>query len=150
MRQTATAPVTFGDAAVDGLLAGIGAGLLMAAYLVAVSLAYGEAVVITLGRFDPTGSASPVVGVLAHLALAGCYGSLFGFVRRLLGRAMHGGLARGTLGAVYGLGLYLFAAGTRLPGWVSFLQVIPAVHLVIAHLLFGLALGWLAGRAHGQ
>src|SRR5713226_7913083 len=107
MRQTATAPVTFGDAAVDGLLAGIWAGLLMAAYLILAGLAYGDGILITLGRFDPAASESPVIGALAHLAVAGIYGSLFGIAGKVMGRTMHGGLARGAAGAMYGLGLYM-------------------------------------------
>ncbi len=150
MRQTVTAPVTLGEAAVDGLLAGIGAGLLMAAYLTVAGLAYGDGVLNTLGRFDPAASESPVIGALAHFAVAGIYGALFGIAGRLLGRIMRGGLARGAAGAVYGLGLYLFAAGVLLPAWGPLLQQVPAVHFAIAHTLYGATLGLLAGRKTGH
>jgi hypothetical protein len=146
MQQTVTAPVTLGEAAVDGLLGGIGAGLLMAAYLIVAGLAYGDGILITLGRFDPAASASPVIGALAHLGLAGIYGALFGIARKLVGRAMGGVLARGAAGAVYGLGLYAFAAGVLLPAWGSLLQEVPGAHFAVAHLLFGVTLGLLSGR----
>ncbi len=44
---------SLGEAAVDGLLAGIGAGAAMAAYLVLAGLLMGEAPGVMLGRFDP-------------------------------------------------------------------------------------------------
>ncbi len=150
MQYTAAARRTLGDAAVDGLLAGAGAGLLMAAYLVVAGLAYGEGILTTIGRFDPASGQSPAVGALAHLAVASIYGSLFGLGSNYLGRRWRGVLGRGAAGAVYGLGLYALAAGVLLPAWGPFLQDVPAVHFAIAHLIFGAALGLLSGRAHAR
>jgi hypothetical protein len=78
--------------------------------------------------------------------MASIYGSFFGLGSKYLGRRLRGVLARSAVGAVYGLGLYALAAGVMLPAWGSFLQQVPAVHFAIAHLLYGAALGLLAGR----
>ena len=146
MQHAAAAPRTFGDAAVDGLLAGAGAGLVMALYLVVAGVAYGDDIPSTLSRFDPASGQSPVIGALAHLAVASIYGALFGLSTKFLGQRLGSARARGLAGTLYGLGLYVFAAGVLLPAWGSFLQQVPAIHFAIAHLLYGVTLGLLAGR----
>ena len=50
---------TAGDAAVDGLLAGAGGGIAMAAVLVASGLLAGAGPASTLARFDPSGRERP-------------------------------------------------------------------------------------------
>src|SRR3990172_2995110 len=82
--------VTLGDAAVDGLLAGGGAGVLMAAYLIVAGLVMGETVGVVLGRFDPGQGGAPLVGALAHLATAGVYGVIFGLLGRFAPRGWRG------------------------------------------------------------
>ena len=61
---------TTGDTAVDGLLAGGMAGVLMAVYLTVAGLTWGDGISATLGRFDPGGTASPVVGAFTDVALS--------------------------------------------------------------------------------
>ena len=62
-----------GDAVVDGLLRGIVAGLAMAAVLVFVELLQGQSPGITLSRFGLNGPATPIAGLLGHLAVAAVY-----------------------------------------------------------------------------
>ena len=68
---------TMGDTAVDGLLAGILAGLGMAAYLVLAGLLTGVAPAVMLGRFDPRQAGNWLTGSVAHLAMSGVYGIIF-------------------------------------------------------------------------
>ena len=101
-----------------------------------------------LAQFDPGPSPSPFTGALAHLAVAGVYGALFAvlwrWLRQLWKRAP-GWLA----GAVYGLALYALALLVlRLPaarpeGWLA---AVGPLHLAIAHLTYGLGLGYLIDR----
>jgi hypothetical protein len=137
---------TLGGAAVDGLLAGVGAGLAMALFLALAALTLGQRPDTLLGRFDPSGAGSPATGTLAHLAVAGVYGALFGGAWRLI-PIRRGGLAMGLLcGSAYGLALWAVAAGAlsstgQPPLLFSALKEVPAAHLVLAHLVYGLALG---------
>jgi hypothetical protein len=141
LEQVHTTP---GEAAVDGLLAGVGAGAAMAAYLLGIGWLVGEAPADMLGRFDPSAGGSALVGLLAHLATAGVYGGLFGLGWRIL-RRFWPRLPGALVGLVYGLLLYGLAQGVLLPWANSALLAIPPVHFAIAHLIYGLALG-LVGR----
>ncbi len=133
--------MTTGDAAVDGLLAGIAAGGLMAAYLILVGLAQGEAVGTRLGRFDPGQEGSPMTGLLAHLAVAGVYGALFGAGWRLTPSRWRTGPARVFGGLTFALALFIFAERVLLPGAASGLRAIPVMHFAVAHAVYGLTLG---------
>ncbi len=141
---------TLGDAAVDGLLAGGGAGVLMAAYLILAGLAMGEGLTTILGRFDPGGTASPVVGALTHLAVSGIYGALFGMGWWIVPRGWRGRWTGLGAGLVYGLALFGMAVSVLLPATTSPLSEIPALHFAVAHALYGLALGWLLAARSRQ
>jgi len=140
---------TIGDSAVDGLLAGVGAGFIMAVYLGVVGLVQGQPLGAMLGRFDPGPTASPLTGVLVHLAVSGVYGAIYGTGRRLTAgwpvlRSVPGWL----LGAVYGAVLLAVAWGVILPGAASAaLADVSLAHMAVAHLLYGLTLGILAKRS---
>jgi hypothetical protein len=136
---------TIGDAAVDGLFYGGVAGAAMAAYLAVAGLAAGEPLGAALGRFDPGGAGSPVTGALAHLAVAGVYGALYAIARRWIMR-LWARLPGWLLGLAFGVLLLAVANGVFLPLTDSALTGIPAAHFFVAHLLYGLALGALAGR----
>jgi hypothetical protein len=138
---------TTGDAAVDGLFGGMGAGVLMAAYLVLVGLLMGEGPGTMLGRFAVGEATSPLAGTLSHLAAAGMYGVLFALVWRPISRraeapAWLGGLA-------YAAALLIAAEVLILPVSDSPLRQIPPVHFAIAHGVYGVVLGWLLGRSRG-
>ena len=83
-----------------------------------------------------------------HLAVSAVYGLLFGLIYRLIGRGRLAGRTAGVLiGLVYGLVLLLVAQGLTLIGAGTTLREIPAVHFAMAHLIYGLVLGWLVARS---
>lgn len=136
-------PRSIGELAVDGLLIGVGAGVVMAAYLVLAGLAGGEAAADTLGRFDPTGGGVPLAGALAHLAAAAVYGALFGAARKITGRlpAWLAGLGYGALLLGLANGILAVPAGQAL-------RAIAPWHFLAAHLVYGLTLGLGLARRH--
>ncbi len=140
---------TLGDSAVDGLLAGTSAGLLMGLYVLAVGVLSGQAWTALLAQFDPSPVPSPLTGVVAHLAVAGVYGVAYAVAWRWLRRLCPPGLGW-LAGLAYGLLLWgPVSRLLRLPaGGISetWLAVVAPVHLVVAHLVYGAALGWLLGR----
>jgi hypothetical protein len=137
---------TAGDAAVSGLLHGLAAGLAMGAYLVVANLLAGQPLPAALRLFAlPSESLGPLAALLGHLAVAGVYGLVWG----VLWWFVAGQLPVPALlaGPVYGLLLFaiaqlaLSAAGTTpSPGWLN---------LVVAHVLYGLVLGWFSRRRSG-
>jgi uncharacterized membrane protein len=138
---------TTGDAAVDGLIHGVMAGVVMAIYLVLIGLATGAGLVATLSAFDLGQGSSPVRGALIHLAVAAIYGIVFSLAYRLIARRRS--IERSgsvIIGFLYGLLLWLitqiaFAAGINVA-----LSSLPTVHLAVAHVIYGAVLGWLTGR----
>lgn len=136
-----------GDAAVDGLLHGVGAGIVMAIYLMGINLLMGTGVAATLSAFDLGEGTSPVRGALIHLAVAAIYGMLFSLIYRLIGRGRS--IGRGgnsAIGLGFGLLMWLitqlaFAAGINVA-----LSSLPAAHFAVAHGVYGLMLGWLTSR----
>ena len=144
MNQTRqlTKSMTMGDAAVDGLLGGLGASIVMALVLVVLGLTGGQAPLSTLIHFDPSGS-SALTGALMHLAAGGVYGALFGMGWHLAARSnLPGWLA----GIIYGLALLALAEGVILPGAHSPLLAIPLWQFAIAHIVYGLTMGWSLNR----
>jgi len=139
--------IKIGDTAVDGLVAGILAGMSMAFYLVLTGLLTGLAPAVMLGRFDPGMSGGWLTGLLAHLAVSSIYGAIFA----LLLAAMvwiRPSLVRFSwlMGLVYGLVLSAMARGVLLPMAGSPMLQISTVHLLIAHAVYGLVLGFIVGR----
>jgi hypothetical protein len=130
------------EAVVDGLLAGGGAGLVMALYLLAAEWLLGEGPAAVLGWFDPSGGGSSLTGALAHVATACIYGAAFGALRLAVPRRAPLWLS----GLIYGLVLWALAVGVVLPGAASSLRELSPVHFAVAHGVYGLALGVLVGR----
>ena len=137
-----------GEAAVDGLLNGVLAGVVMALYLIAIGVVTGAGAAATLSAFDLGQGISPVRGALIHLAVSAIYGMVFSLLYRLIAR--NRSIGRGgsvMIGLVYGLLLWsitqiAFAAGISVT-----LSSLPTVHLAGAHVIYGVTLGWLTGRA---
>ncbi len=132
------------DFVIDGLLAGLGAGFVMGVYLLVTGLFLGFGIVETLDLFTVVGPSSPFVGGFSHLAVSGIYGAFFGvlypfFVRRLSVPSWAAGLGFGVL-------LFLIGNYALVPGTGSRLVEISPLNFGIAHLLYGLVLGWLVGR----
>ena len=140
---------TLGDTAVDGLLAGAAAGVLMAIFMLIGSLLGGGGWRELFVALDPAGE-SVVTGVVTHLAVAGVYGVVFAIGWRWLS-AVWRRLPLWLAGLAYALVLYLLAAMTAniQPGAAGegvWLRAIPALNFAAAHLVYGLALGWLLPR----
>jgi hypothetical protein len=137
------------QAAVDGLFAGLLAGLAMAVFLAVTALVRSEPLSALFSRFNPAQAASPLTGLLLHLAVSSVYGILFGLVwyitsslRRLAPLAWQ---AIG-LGGVYGVVLFFMAWYVLLPASASPLRQLPIWQFGAAHLVYGLILGWRYGR----
>jgi hypothetical protein len=138
---------SIGDVAVDGLLAGMGAGVVMGIFLVIIGWITGTGPAEMLGRFDPANNGAPVIGGLLHLAVSGIYGAVFAIALRFLaGRWPALDRAILPVGAAYGMILWLVAHLVLLPGMSSHLSLIAPLQFAIAHLFFGLVLGYLLGR----
>ncbi len=133
---------SIGDAAAGGLIPGLIAGVAMAVYLIVVSLAAGAGPAELLSRFG-AGNVTPAAGALSHLAVSVVYGAVGGVVLNAVrGRVK---APAWLLGLGFGLILYVVAQ-VLLRGVTSPMLQISAWHLLVAHLLYGLVLGWLEGR----
>ena len=129
---------SFGEMAVEGLFAGVVAGVAMLLVLVLAGLLSGQAPGMVAGRFSLQTSPNPVQGTLLHLAVSATYGLLFGLLFVLLGRR----LSAWALALLYALAIYLLAVFVLLPGSGSGLLQIAPLHFALAHLVYGLVLGY--------
>jgi len=138
---------TTGDAAVDGLLAGVGAGIISAIYLVIVGLISGQTLAAVMGPFDPTQQGNVVVGSLVHLAVSGVYGVLFAVLYLWFGRRWSWANNRTWLfGLLYGLVLLLVAESAARAGIDTAFADMPMINTALFHLIYGLVLGLFLGR----
>lgn len=144
MKNLVAKSSTIGDSAVDGLFAGLGAGIVMAICFIAAGLIGGESPVLVLSRFDPSAVASPLNGALVHLAVASVYGMLFGVAHRFV---RPGRLPMWFLGLLYGMILLALAEAVVLPSGTSLLRAVPFWSFGLAHLIYGVTLGVLVGQA---
>jgi hypothetical protein len=137
-----------GDRVVDGLLAGLAAGLLMSVYLLLAGLLRQEGPAVTFGRFVPDSlNGPPLSGLLLQLAIAAICGAMFGLVLSLFGGRWPHRLPVWPVSIIYSALLLLLAQAIILPGAGVSLQEFPTLHLALANGLFGLVLGLLLGRA---
>ncbi len=91
----------------SGLLAGIVAGVVMAAFLAGLGFATGESVADALSHFGMGEGTTPIAGLLTHLAVSGVYGIVWGYLLRIVRSLLP---APGWLvGVAYGLLLFLVA-----------------------------------------
>lgn len=136
-----------GDTAVDGLLAGIGAGLVMALFLLLIGLVNGDLATAVFGRFDPGQNQQWLTGLVIHLAVSSIYGIVFGLLYLVLIR-IRPSWARLSwlLGLAYGLLLYGVVQTALAMGIDSGLVQFTAVILLLAHAIYGLVLGIILGR----
>lgn len=136
-----------GDVAVDGLLAGLLAGVVMAVFLLATGLIDGVPLAQTLGRFDLAESGSPLVGATMHLAVSGIYGVGLGLLFHMLAARWAGWRRYGwLLGAIYALIAWTVARFVFLPGLDRAVAAITPLQFVLAHLVYGVVLGYILGR----
>ena len=142
---------SIGDTAVDGLLYGVVAGIVMAIYLIVMGVLTGTGLVATLSAFDLGQGTSPMRGVLIHLAVSAIYGMAFSLIYRLIGRRRS--IGRGgsvIIGLVYGLLMWLIAQIAFAAGVNVALSSLSTVHFAVAHAVYGATLGWLAGRTRTE
>jgi len=141
-----------GDAAVDGLFAGIAAGTLSAVFLILAGLISGQGPDEVLGLFSPGQGVSPFVGVVLHLATSSIYGLLFALLFHLLGRRWPAVINWSWLaGVVYGLLLMFLAETVIFSQSEAILSELPSAQLILFHVVYGLALGLTVhrmGRKH--
>jgi hypothetical protein len=145
--RTPTKRKSIGDAVIDGLLAGIGAGLVMALFLLLAGVLSGDAPADVIGRFDPARSNNLVASLLTHLALSAIYGAIFGLLFQMPVRWRPTLLRFGWLaGLLYGLVLYTIARSAMWAGADSGLVNFPTTILLLAHAIYGLVIGLSIGR----
>ena len=138
---------SLGDTAVDGLLAGIGAGLVMALFLLLIGLLNGDSATAVFGRFDPGQNQQWLTGLVIHLAVSSIYGIVFGLLYLVLIRIRPSWERLSwLLGLAYGLLLYGVVQMALATGIDSGLVQFTAVTLLIAHAIYGLVLGGILGR----
>jgi len=128
--------------AVDGLIFGLLSGLGMYLVMAILALLSGNSAATLMERFSVSGSASPIQGLLSHLAVSAIYGMLFGaliwpVVRRFSSAKLTGWLS----GVGYALLLLFLAQVAILPGTNSPLAQLPFWEWALGHLAYGLILG---------
>ena len=145
MKNLVARRFTIGDSAVDGLFAGLGAGIVMAVYFLAAGLIGGEDPTLVLRRFDPSATASPLTGALVHLAVASVYGMLFGVARRFI---RPGWLPLWLISLVYSVVLLALAETVVMPSAALSLRAVPFWSFALGHLIYGVTLGFLIGQTN--
>ncbi len=141
--------ISAGDAAIDGLLSGVLAGLAMAVYLLVYGWFSGIGLLNILALLAPHIESGALVGGLAHLAVSGIYGVVFGvgYVMFLRRRDYSPPTwVHAVIGAAYGLLLLAAAWLVLFPATGAQMQEIPLTHLTIGHVIYGAVLGLLVYR----
>ena len=144
-----TKTMSVGEAAVEGLLGGIGAGIVMGLFLLGLEAVMGVSPVTVLTYFNAGNNASPLTGLFTHIALSGMYGVVFGVGLMLLARLLGPDKTRGgwpVIGLLYGALIFGIAESIILPGTASLLRDLPLWAFVTAHGLYGIVLAWLTTR----
>jgi len=140
-----------GDSAIDGLLGGIVAGLIMVLFLLVVGALSSDGLAEVIRRFDPKGSGDLVTGLLTHLAVSATYGAIFGLAFLALARLRPASVRYGWLaGLFYGLLIFAIARGAIWAGANTGLVGYSAAVLLLAHALYGVVIGFVIGRKWGK
>jgi uncharacterized membrane protein YagU involved in acid resistance len=143
-----TKTMSVGEAAVEGLLGGIGAGLAMGLFILGLGALLGASPLTVLTYFNAGDNVSPWTGLFTHIAVSGMYGVVFGIGLMLLARLM-GSRTRDwwlVVGLVYGVLIFGIAESIILPDTHSALQDLPVWVMGIAHVLYGIILARLTTR----
>jgi hypothetical protein len=141
-KQESIPSKSLGDLAVDGLLLGLAAGIIMLALLVVVGMLEGATPVAVLARFGLPDGGTAMTGLLGHLAVSAVLGLVWGVLYGSLLRRLP--LPAWLLGAGYGLALYAGAA--LLVVSATGLAEFASWQLLAAHAFYGVTLGLLSGR----
>lgn len=138
-----------GDLAVDGIITGIEAGLLMAAFLLVAAVLQGTSLSVVLAAFTLCGTPSVASGVLTHLAISSVYGILFNlsfYSLRRLGFGNKNPVSGPLFGLTFGTFLFLAAEYFLFDHAAKALKDAPLLLMLGAHLVYGLTLGLLLAR----
>jgi high-affinity Fe2+/Pb2+ permease len=130
-----------GDNAVEGLFAGLLAGVGVGLFLLVAGLLSGNSLARLLRASGTDQPATPLGQLLTHLAITGVYGALFGVLYRLLAGLRRSGLPSWLFGLLYGVALLLITRLIVRSGMDFALQLFSWPQLIVAHLLYGLLLG---------
>lgn len=140
-----------GDTAIDGLLAGLGAGIVSFGFLLLAALLLGEKLQVIASRFDPRLEGDPFIGGLFHMAISTIYGVIFGLILSLIfQRRRRVSYLTWLLGLIYGLFLWLIAKTIFSTGLESQLATMPGNLFILFHLIYGLFLGIIVARANNN
>jgi hypothetical protein len=131
---------SIGDIAVSGLFYGLMAGAAMGGYLLMAALLAGHTIGEALSWSTPDRGGDALQGILLHLAVSGIYGIGYGLLRYWFFKRIPTWFSS----LAYGLAMLGLANLVILPGAGLGLVEIPTLHLVAAHLLYGLILGLLS------
>lgn len=148
-----TQTMSVGDAAVEGLMYGIVAGLAMALIIVVSEWLIGVAPLTVLGYFDGGGNGSPLLGAFTHVAVSGIYGVVFGMIAMALARMFGARMTLGVwlaLGILYGALIFMIAEWIVLPRANSPLLAMPMWAFAIAHFVYGAVLAALCARGKAE
>lgn len=130
-----------GEAAVEGLLRGMAAGIAMFGFLLVAGLTLGEPGQQAILAAGAELAASPLAGMFTHLAVASFYGLLWGPAWRWTSR--HSALPAWMAGMAYGIVLFVLAESLAqalpLP-----LQQMDSGVMLAAHTFYGFVLGTLS------
>ncbi len=138
------------DAIIDGLFNGIQAGLLMSIYLALALIASRQGLAPFLKSLSQVTGSSPLTSVFFHLAVSGIYGTLFGGISKVISIRWPGSTSPWPsqgMGVIFGALLYLFAITILLPEISELLRSVQPIHFLIAHLIYGWALGLLMSNS---
>jgi hypothetical protein len=132
------------DLAIDGLVYGLVSGILMLVSLGVLFIISGENLSVLLARFSPDNLATPLQGLLSHMAISAIYGILFGVLCwPLLARYAPGKIIALLVGLAYGALLLLLSQTAILPNTGSALSQLPFWQWALGHEVYGLALSGL-------
>jgi uncharacterized BrkB/YihY/UPF0761 family membrane protein len=148
-KRWARQKATPGDAAVEGLFSGFGVGLMMGLFLLIAGILTGSSITTVLSKLAARDMASPLNGVVTHVAVSGVYGVLFGALCHWIPQRWFRRLPNWLIGLAYGLLLWLIARVVFRAEIDAPMHALPALHLALAHLLYGLVLGLRFGKENG-
>jgi len=137
------------DLAVDGIFTGLEAGIIMAAFLVAVSAQNHISPAELLSAFSFNSTPTWISGLLTHLAVSSIYGIFFNMVTYFMFRKSSNLKVTFFVpfsGLIYGSLLWIAAEYFLFDLTAFQLKEMPANILLVAHLIYGVVLGILVQR----
>ncbi len=132
---------SLGEAALDGLVNGLLAGVIMALYVLFAGRVVANNNWAYFGYLDFSHSGVPGNTLFTQMAVSAIYGAAFGMACQMIKPIRQSLLPRWLAGLVYGGALWMLVAGLILPRDNFTLMPLAAVYLLFAYLVYGLILG---------